>query len=38
MPLLLEELVFTLLLSLLVLPADLFRKILWRLSGGRKGF
>ena len=37
-PLLTEELVFTLLLSLLVLPADLLRKLCWRLSGGRKGF
>ena len=38
MPLLREELVSTLLLSFLVLPADLLRKIIWRLSGRRKGF
>ena len=38
MPLLRKELVSTLLLSFLVLPADLLRKIIWRLSGRRKGF
>ncbi len=38
MPLTPSELRFTLLLSLLVLPAELLRKILWRLSGKKGGF
>lgn len=33
-----EELVFTLLLSLSVFPAELLRKLIWRLSGHRKGY
>ena len=38
MPLGGEELLYTLLLSLLVFPAELIRKLLWRLGGHRKGF
>ena len=38
MPLTPSELRFTLLLSLLVLPAEFLRKILWRLSGKKGGF
>ena len=38
MPLTPSELRFTLLLSLLVLPAELLRKLLWRLSGKKGGF
>ncbi|MBQ2998870.1 MAG: calcium-translocating P-type ATPase, PMCA-type [Clostridia bacterium] len=38
MPLTLSELRFTLFLSLLVLPAEFLRKILWRLSGKKGGF
>lgn len=38
MPLTLSELRFTLLFSLLVLPAEFLRKILWRLSGKKGGF
>ncbi len=38
MPLTAEELGFTLLVSLLVFPAELLRKIFWRLRGRREGF
>ena len=38
MPLLAEELGFTLLLSLSVFPVELLRKLLWRLRGKRDGF
>ena len=38
MPLTPSELRFTLLLSLLVLPAEFLRKLLWRLSGKKGGF
>ena len=38
MPLLAEELLFTLLLSLSVFPAELLRKLLWRLRGKKEGF
>ena len=37
-PLQIEELLFTLLLSLLVFPAELLRKLLWRCSGHHNGF
>lgn len=38
MPLTPEELLYTFLLSLLVFPAEFLRKLLWRLSGHRRGF
>ena len=38
MPLTATELKMTLLLSLLVIPAELARKLLWRLFGGKGGF
>ncbi len=38
MPLTASELRFTLLLSLLVLPAEFLRKLLWRLGGKKGGF
>lgn len=38
MPLLWKELRFTLSVSLIVVPAELLRKILWRLLGGRGGY
>ena len=37
-PLTSSELIFTMLLSLLVFPADIIRKILWRLRGKKNGF
>ena len=37
-PLLAEELGFTLLLSLTVFPVELLRKLLWRLTGHKDGF
>ena len=37
-PLLREELLFTALLSLSVIPADLIRKLLWRIGGKKQGF
>ena len=37
-PLTLRELLITLLLSLSVFPAELIRKVLWRLRGKKKGF
>ncbi len=37
-PLLLSELSYTMLLALLVFPAELLRKLLWRISGKRGGF
>jgi len=38
MPLTFSELAFTLLLALSVFPADLIRKLLWRMRGGKTGF
>ncbi len=38
MPLTSEELLYTFLLSLLVFPAEFLRKLMWRLSGHRRGF
>ena len=38
MPLTLEELGFTLLVALAVFPAELLRKLLWRLRGHKDGF
>lgn len=38
MPLLEEELVFTMLVSLSVFPIELARKLLWRIFGGKGGF
>ena len=37
-PLTLSELLFTMKLSLLVIPAELIRKLLWRLTGHKEGF
>lgn len=37
-PLTTEELLFTLLCSLLVFPAEFLRKVIWRCSGHRRGF
>lgn len=37
-PLTLRELFFTMLLSLLVFPAELLRKLLWRLFAGKRGY
>lgn len=38
MPLTAEELLFTMLLSLTVFPLEFLRKLIWRLSGHRRGF
>jgi len=38
MPLTPSELAYTLLLSLLVIPAELLRRILWRIRGKKNGF